>query len=73
MISAPLFLGAALLVLLASSLWIGFALMGAGVAALAWFRDLPIERVLALWRADAYEYRMTLERGPRGIAAWATQ
>jgi len=32
----------------------------------------PIERVLALWRADAYEYRMTLERGPRGIAAWAT-
>ena len=33
----------------------------------------PIERVLALWRADAYECRMTLERGPRGIAAWATE
>jgi GntR family transcriptional regulator len=33
----------------------------------------PIERVLALWRADAYEYRMTLERGPRGVAAWAAE
>jgi C4-dicarboxylate transporter DctM subunit len=51
MISAPLFLIVLVLALLASSLWIGFALMGAGVAALAWFRDLPIERVLAgdLW------------------------
>jgi C4-dicarboxylate transporter DctM subunit len=51
MLSAPLFLGVILIALLASSLWIGFALMGAGVAALAWFRDLPIERVLAgdLW------------------------
>ncbi len=51
MMAPPIFLGLLLLVLLGSSLWIGFALMGAGVISLAWFRDLPIERVLAgdLW------------------------
>ncbi|MEN9774453.1 MAG: hypothetical protein RL322_1523 [Pseudomonadota bacterium] len=51
MLGAPLFLLAVVLAGLASSLWIGFSLMGAGVLSLAWFRDLPIDRVLAgdLW------------------------
>jgi tripartite ATP-independent transporter DctM subunit len=51
MVAPPIFLGLLLLFLLGSSLWIGFALMGAGVISLVWFRDLPIERVLAgdLW------------------------
>jgi len=51
MFGPPLFLLAVVLTGLASSLWIGFSLMGAGVLSLAWFRDLPIDRVLAgdLW------------------------
>jgi tripartite ATP-independent transporter DctM subunit len=51
MLGVPLFLLAVVLAGLASSLWIGFSLMGAGVLSLAWFRDLPIDRVLAgdLW------------------------
>jgi len=34
-------------VLLMSSLWIGFALMGTGVFALQWFRDVPVGRMLS--------------------------
>ena len=33
--------------LLMSSLWIGFALMGTGVFTLQWFRDMPVDRMLA--------------------------
>jgi GntR family transcriptional regulator len=32
---------------------------------------VPVERVLALWRADAYEYRMELRRSRRGgLSGW---
>jgi hypothetical protein len=33
--------------LMSSSLWIGLALMGTGVFALQWFRDVPVGRMLS--------------------------
>jgi len=36
-----------MLVLLMSSVWIGFALMGTGAIALEYFRDMPLHRVLS--------------------------
>ncbi|UCE30271.1 MAG: TRAP transporter large permease subunit, partial [Burkholderiales bacterium] len=47
MIAAPVFVLLVMLALLASSLWIGFALMGTGVLAIEWYRDMPIHRLLA--------------------------
>ena len=47
MIAAPLFVLVALLALLSSGLWIGFALMGTGLLAIEAFRDMPIHRLLA--------------------------
>ena len=40
-----------MLAALGSGVWIGFALLGTGVIALEWYRDMPIARVLAqdLW------------------------
>jgi tripartite ATP-independent transporter DctM subunit len=47
---------------LASSLWIGFALMGTGVAALEWFRDMPVARMLGrdVWSSMTGEGLVTL-------------
>jgi tripartite ATP-independent transporter DctM subunit len=47
---------------LASSLWIGFALMGTGMAALEWFRDVPVARMLArdVWSSMTGEGLVTL-------------
>ncbi len=47
MIAAPVFVLVALLALLSSGLWIGFALMGTGLLAIEAFRDMPIHRLLA--------------------------
>lgn len=46
-----LFILFVMLAALGSGVWIGFALLGTGVIALEWFRDMPIARVLAqdLW------------------------
>lgn len=45
--AAPALVILIMLVLLGSSLWIGLALMGTGLIAIEWFRDMPIHRVLA--------------------------
>jgi hypothetical protein len=46
-----LFILFVMLAALGSGVWIGFALLGTGVIALEWYRDMPIARVLAqdLW------------------------
>ena len=46
MIAAPVLVLVVMLTLLASSLWIGFALMGTGLIAIEWFRDMPLHRLL---------------------------
>lgn len=61
--TAPvLFLLGVLAVALASSLWIGFALMGTGMAALEWFRDVPVARMVArdVWSSMTGEGLVTL-------------
>jgi C4-dicarboxylate transporter, DctM subunit len=47
MLGPSIFVLVVMLLLLMSSLWIGFALMGTGVLAIEWYRDMPIHRVLA--------------------------
>ena len=47
MMLASVFVLVVMLVLLCSSLWIGFALLGTGLMSLEWFRDVPIQRILA--------------------------
>ena len=47
MMLASVFVLVVMLVLLCSSLWIGFALLGTGLLSLEWFRDVPIQRILA--------------------------
>ena len=42
-----LFILFVMLAALGSGIWIGFALLGTGVIALEWYRDMPIARVLA--------------------------
>jgi tripartite ATP-independent transporter DctM subunit len=48
--------------LLMSSLWIGFALMGTGVFTLQWFRDMPVDRMLArdVWGSITGDELVTL-------------
>jgi tripartite ATP-independent transporter DctM subunit len=62
-VTAPaLFIAALVATALASSLWIGFALMGTGVAALEWFRDMPVARMLGrdVWSSMTGEGLVTL-------------
>jgi tripartite ATP-independent transporter DctM subunit len=47
MMIASVFVLVVMLVLLCSSLCIGFALLGTGLMSLEWFRDVPIQRILA--------------------------
>ena len=47
MMGSSIFVLAVMMTLLMSSLWIGFALMGTGMIALEYYRDMPLARVLA--------------------------
>ena len=47
MMIASIFVLLVMVVLLCSSMWIGFALLGTGLLSLEWFRDVPIQRILA--------------------------
>ena len=47
MMMASVFVLLVMVVLLCSSMWIGFALLGTGLLSLEWFRDVPIQRILA--------------------------
>lgn len=49
-------------VALMSSLWIGFALMATGIVALEWFRDMPVNRMLArdVWSSVTGDELVTL-------------
>lgn len=47
MMIASVFVLLVMVVLLCSSMWIGFALLGTGLMSLEWFRDVPIQRILA--------------------------
>ena len=47
MMIASVFVLLVMVVLLCSSMWIGFALLGTGLLSLEWFRDAPIQRILA--------------------------
>ena len=47
MMGPSLFILFVMLALLCSGIWIGFALLGTGLIALEWYRDMPIARVLA--------------------------
>jgi C4-dicarboxylate transporter, DctM subunit len=62
MTAPALFLLGVMAVALASSLWIGFALMGTGMAALEWFRDVPVGRMVArdVWSSMTGEGLVTL-------------
>jgi tripartite ATP-independent transporter DctM subunit len=62
MTTPTLFLLGVMALALASSLWIGFALMGTGMAALEWFRDVPVARMLArdVWSSMTGEGLVTL-------------
>jgi tripartite ATP-independent transporter DctM subunit len=62
MTAPALFLLGVMAVALASSLWIGFALMGTGMAALEWFRDVPVARMVArdVWSSMTGEGLVTL-------------
>lgn len=62
MIGPSLFILVVMLVLLMSSLWIGFALLGTGLIAIEWYRDLPIHRVLAqdVWARISADELVTL-------------
>jgi tripartite ATP-independent transporter DctM subunit len=57
-----LFIAAVMAAALASSLWIGFALMGTGLAAIEWFRDMPVARMLGrdVWSSMTGEGLVTL-------------
>ncbi|MBL8385230.1 MAG: TRAP transporter large permease subunit [Burkholderiales bacterium] len=62
MMGPSLFVLAVMLLLLMSSLWIGFALLGTGIIALEWYRDMPIHRVLAqdVWGRISADELVTL-------------
>ena len=47
MMIASVFVLLVMVVLLCSSMWIGFALLGTGLLSLEWFRDVSIQRILA--------------------------
>ena len=62
MLGPSIFVLVVMLVLLMSSLWIGFALMATGVIAIEWYRDMPIHRVLAqdVWARISADELVTL-------------
>jgi C4-dicarboxylate transporter, DctM subunit len=62
MMGPSLFVLVVMLVLLMSSLWIGFALLGTGLIAIEWYRDMPIHRVLAqdVWARISADELVTL-------------
>lgn len=62
MTTPALFVAAVMAAALASSLWIGFALMGTGLAAIEWFRDMPVARMLGrdVWSSMTGEGLVTL-------------
>lgn len=62
MTTPALFIAAVMAAALASSLWIGFALMGTGLAAIEWFRDMPVARMLGrdVWSSMTGEGLVTL-------------
>jgi tripartite ATP-independent transporter DctM subunit len=57
-----LFIAAVMAAALASGLWIGFALMATGLAAIEWFRDMPVARMLGrdVWSSMTGEGLVTL-------------
>ncbi|MEO7403834.1 MAG: TRAP transporter large permease subunit [Burkholderiales bacterium] len=62
MLGPSIFVLVVMMVLLMSSLWIGFALMGTGVLAIQWYRDMPIHRVLSqdVWARISADELVTL-------------
>ena len=62
MIGPSLFILTVMMILLMSSLWIGFALLGTGIIALEWYRDMPIHRVLSqdVWGRISADELVTL-------------
>jgi tripartite ATP-independent transporter DctM subunit len=62
MTAPTVFLLAVMGVALMSSLWIGFALMATGIASLEWFRDMPVNRMLArdIWSSITGDELVTL-------------
>lgn len=62
MLGPSIFILVVMLVLLMSSLWIGFALLGTGLIAIEWYRDLPIHRVLSqdVWARISADELVTL-------------
>ena len=73
MMIASVFVLLVMVVLLCSSMWIGFALLGTGLLSLEWFRDVPIQRILAqdVWsRLNADELVTHIDlAGVIGLAA----
>lgn len=62
MIAAPVLVVTVLLTLLGSSLWIGFSLMATGLITIEWFRDMPLQRLLAndMWGRLSTDALVTL-------------
>ncbi len=62
MTTPALFIAAVMAAALASSLWIGFALMATGLVAIEWFRDMPVARMLGrdAWSSMTGEGLVTL-------------
>ena len=62
MMGPSMFILAVMMILLMSSLWIGFALLGTGIIALEWYRDMPIHRVLSqdVWGRISADELVTL-------------
>lgn len=62
MIAAPLLVLFVLLTLLGSSMWIGFSLMATGLISIEWFRDMPLQRLLAndMWGRLSTDALVTL-------------
>ncbi len=62
MMGPSIFILTVMMILLMSSLWIGFALLGTGIIALEWYRDMPIHRVLSqdVWGRISADELVTL-------------
>ena len=62
MMGPSIFILTVMMILLMSSLWIGFALFGTGLIALEWYRDMPLHRVLSqdVWGRVSADELVTL-------------
>lgn len=60
--AAPILVLFVLLTLLGSSMWIGFSLMATGLISIEWFRDMPLQRLLAndMWGRLSTDALVTL-------------